>query len=54
MKKQEKKEKKQIISAIIPDELLKNLEKYAFKNERSKSWIVNKALNKFLQENENR
>lgn len=54
MKKKEKKEKKQIISAIINEELSKNLEKYAFKNERSKSWIVNKALNKFLQENENR
>lgn len=54
MKKKEKKEKKQIISAVITDEIYKNLEKYAFKNERSKSWIINKALNKFLHENENR
>ena len=54
MKKKLIKEKKQIISAVIPDEICKELEKYAQKKERSKSWIIKKAINNFLKENENR
>ena len=54
MKKKLIKEKKQIISAVIPDEICKELENYAQKKERSKSWIIKKAINNFLKENENR
>ena len=54
MKKKSIKEKKQIISAVIPDEIHKELEKYAQKKERSKSWIIKKAINNFLKENENK
>ena len=54
MKKKLIKEKVKIISAVIPDEIYQQLEKYAQKKERSKSWIIKKAINNFLKENENR
>ena len=53
MKKKQTKQKIKIISAVIPDEIYKKLEKYAQKNDRSKSWIIKKAINNFLAENEN-
>lgn len=53
MKKKLIKEKVKIISAVIPDEIFQQLEKYALKKERSKSWIIKKAINNFLKENEN-
>jgi predicted transcriptional regulator len=54
MKKKLIKGKVKIISAVIPDEIFQQLEKYALKKERSKSWIIKKAINNFLKENENR
>ena len=46
-----KKQDRITISAQINNELLIKLEEYAKKDQRSKSFIINKALIKFLEEN---
>ncbi|MBX7253092.1 MAG: ribbon-helix-helix domain-containing protein [Candidatus Promineofilum sp.] len=42
------------VTVWLPNEVLTELDAYAAAEERSRSWVVNKAIQRYLREEKNR